>query len=232
MKKIIFQILCVAIFQGVTAQNRTTKSIVKPNLNLKETYVGKSNISDACIKDTLLVYIYFPKKLFSIQEIEKILKRENHLMEVSSQSIVQKTACTENLITNTRYLSSCWIKDQNPKAKSLVAANYNLVKGSNEDFHTIRATIDYKGLAPKTALVSVFLNKQYLENLQAGNWSVNDKTICTFSISESRWPEFVFQAGGACVRGFAVRGYAGDNSICSTVPKNVVVEFWVSKNTD
>lgn len=232
MKKIIFLILCVVSFQGVTAQNRITRSIEKPKVNLKETYIGKNNTASLLTKDTLLVNIHFPKNLFSIQQVEEILNRDNHLLEVSSQSIVPKTGCAENLITNTRYLSPCWVKNATTNIISLVATNYSLVNSSNTDYYTIQATISYNGLAPKTALVSAFLNKQYLENLQAGNWYVNDKTMCSFSISESRWEEFVFQAGGVGVRGFAVRGYAGSNSICSAVPTNFPVELWVSKNTN
>jgi len=232
MKKIIFLILCVVSFQGVTAQNRITRSIEKPKVNLKETYIGKNNTASLLTKDTLLVNIHFPKNLFRIQQVEEILNRDNHLLEVSSQSIVPKTGCTENLITNTRYLSPCWVKNVTSNAISLVATKYSLVNSTNTNYYTIQATISYNGLAPKTALVSAFLNKQYLENLQAGNWYVNDKTMCSFSISESRWEEFVFQAGGVGVRGFAVRGYAGSNSICSAVPTNFPVELWVSKNTN
>lgn len=232
MKKIIFLILCVLSFQGVTAQNRITRSIEKPKVNLKETYIGKNNTASLLTKDTLLVNIHFPKNLFSLQQVEEILNRDNHLIEVSSQSIVPKSGCTESLITNTRYISACWIKNPTNNSISLVATNYSLVNSSNTDYYTIQATISYNGLAPKTALVSAFLNKQYLENLQAGNWYVNEKTMCAFSISESRWEEFVFQAGGVGVRGFAVRGYAGSNSICSAVPSNYPVELWVSKNTN
>ena len=64
MKKIIFLILCVVSFQGVTAQNRITRSIEKPKVNLKETYIGKNNTASLLTKDTLLVNIHFPKNLF------------------------------------------------------------------------------------------------------------------------------------------------------------------------
>ena len=186
--------------------------------------------NDLKLKESVIVLVHFPKSLFTIDQINTILDSNSHLLEISAQSILQKPNCTENLITNTRSLSACWVKNTSKNAISLVATNYSLVNSSNTDYYTLQATINYNGLAPKTALVSAFVNKQYLQNLQAGNWSIMDKTTCTFSISESRWEEFVFQAGGVGVRGFAVRGYAGNNSICTAVPKNYTVEFWVSKN--
>lgn len=239
MKKTMFLVIFAAILQTSFAQIRLLKNVDKLDAK-KEVSKGGVRLSDVCKKDTLLVYVFLPKNLFTVEQVENLINRK--LIEVSSQSIVQKKGCSGTTIDN-GYLSDCWIKDPNANAPSVVAEKYTFIKNeggstpgglaTGSDYYIIAAKVNYNALAPKTALVSVFLNLYHLQTIHQGNWLVEDRTWCSFKIKDTRWAEFIFQPPGACcLRAFTTRGFAGNGSICSTIPNDTKVDFWVSFNAN
>lgn len=215
-------LILILLFQNSWSQIRLNNSTpVKQKTDLQ---ISRSHLM---LNETLKVIVYLPKSIFSKNQINTILDPYNHLIEVSSQSILQKPNCTQGAIVN-KTLSSCWIKNPDTNAKSVVAQSYTLAQDENPEYYCIETLINYNGLAPKTALVSVFLEKQFLQSLKSGLWNIDSKTICDFTIPENRWSEFVFQPN-AGTRGFAIRGIAGESSICSLPAKTTLVNFWISQ---
>ena len=166
------------------------------------------------------------KKSITKEQLNEILKPENLVIQTSSVPLTYTSECKENLIQNNFTISNCWTRNSKNTAVSAITNVYQWVENNNADFYTVEATLDYRGLAPRTSLISFFIDKRYFQSIKAGNWKVQDKTLCHLEIPENRWSEFAYQEG-AGFRGFAVRGFCGENSICSTLSKTQNVEFWI-----
>ena len=197
-------------------------------LPAKEKIVVSNNNSDLKIQESLTVLVHFPKSVFSEEQINQLLDANNHLLEISAQSIIQKKDCNEGAIKN-KSLSDCWVKTGGSNPISVLAQNYIYLNDNNPEYFTIQATVTYPNLAPKTALISVFLEGQFLQSIKSGTWDITCRTMCDFQIPMNRWSEFVFQPNAGS-RGFALRGIAGTSSICSLPKKTDTVEFWINKN--
>jgi hypothetical protein len=220
MKKIIVLYALILCFQNIFAQRDIIRNSAK-----QEKIISNVKNPNLMLQEKISVLIYFPKSAFTLDQINAISSSENHYLEVSSQSIVPKSGCTENALVN-RTFSNCWTKSTSINPIGVIAEKYTLITGKDSNYYTIEATVNYNRLAPKTALLSAFLDKSYLQTIRAGNWKVEDKTFCTFTLPESRWPEFVFSPNIG-TRGFALRGNVGADSICSSVPPTTTVELWV-----
>jgi hypothetical protein len=110
-----------------------------------------------------------------------------------------------------------------------LAQNYILLTDNNPDYYLLQATVNYPNLAPKTALISVFIEGKFLQSVKSRTWNISTQTLCDFQIPMNRWSEFVFQPN-AGKRGFAIRGFSGSNSICSLPKKTDTVTFWITNN--
>ena len=203
----------------------TVFSQVKPSDKLSKINDTKANAIKR-YSEEIKVIIYFPKKSINKEQLNEILKPENLVIQTSSVPLTYTSECKENLIQNNFTISNCWTRNSKNTAVSAITNVYQWVENNNADFYTVEATLDYRGLAPRTSLISFFIDKRYFQSIKAGNWKVQDKTLCHLEIPENRWSEFAYQEG-AGFRGFAVRGFCGENSICSTLSKTQNVEFWI-----
>ncbi len=203
----------------------TVFSQVKPSDKLSKINEIKANAIKR-YSEEIKVIIYFPKKSITKEQLNEILKPENLVIQTSSVPLAYTSECKENLIQNNFTISNCWTRNSKNTAVSAITNVYQWVENNNTDFYTVEATLDYRGLAPRTSLISFFIDKRYFQSIKAGNWKVQDKTLCHLEIPENRWSEFAYQEG-AGFRGFAVRGFCGENSICSTLSKTQNVEFWI-----
>lgn len=217
-KKILLFLVLNASFTAVFAQIRPLDKLSKPNA-VKENALKRYS-------EKIKVIIHFPKKSITKEQLNNILKPENLLIQTSSVHLASKSECKENIINNDFIISNCWTRNNKNSAISAITDVYKIVEDNNADYYTVEATLDYRGLAPRTSLISFFIDKRYFQTIKAGNWKVQDKTLCHLEIPENRWSEFAYQQG-AGFRGFAVRGFCGENSICSTLPKTQTVEFWI-----
>ena len=200
-------------------------SQVKPSDKLSKINEIKANAIKR-YSEEIKVIIYFPKKSITKEQLNEILKPENLVIQTSSVPLTYTSECKEKLIQNNFTISNCWTRNSKNTAVSAITNVYQWVENNNADFYTVEATLDYRGLAPRTSLISFFIDKRCFQSIKAGNWKVQDKTLCHLEIPENRWSEFAYQEG-AGFRGFAVRGFCGENSICSTLSKTQNVEFWI-----
>ena len=214
----------ILLFLVLNASFITVFSQVKASDKLPKLDVVKANAIKR-YSEEIKVIIYFPKKSINKEQLNEILKPENLVIQTSSVPLTYTSECKENLIQNNFTISNCWTRNSKNTAVSAITNVYQWVENNNADFYTIEATLDYRGLAPRTSLISFFIDKRYFQSIKAGNWKVQDKTLCHLEIPENRWSEFAYQEG-AGFRGFAVRGFCGENSICSTLSKTQNVEFW------
>ena len=203
----------------------TVFSQVKPSDKLSKINEIKANAIKR-YSEEIKVIIYFPKKSINKEQLNEILKPENLVIQTSSVPLTYTSECKEKLIQNNFTISNCWTRNSKNTAVSAITNVYQWVENNNADFYTVEATLDYRGLAPRTSLISFFIDKRCFQSIKAGNWKVQDKTLCHLEIPENRWSEFAYQEG-AGFRGFAVRGFCGENSICSTLSKTQNVEFWI-----
>ena len=215
----------ILLFLVLNTSFITVFSQVKPSDKLPKLDVVKANAIKR-YSEEIKVIIYFPKKSITKEQLNEILKPENYLIQTSSVPLTYTSECKENLIQNNFTISNCWTRNSKNTAVSAITNVYQWVENNNADFYTVEATLDYRGLAPRTSLISFFIDKRYFQSIKAGNWKVQDKTLCHLEIPENRWSEFAYQEG-AGFRGFAVRGFCGENSICSTLSKTQNVEFWI-----
>jgi hypothetical protein len=215
----------ILLFLVLNASFITVFSQVKASDKLPKLDVVKANAIKR-YSEEIKVIIYFPKKSITKEQLNEILKPENLVIQTSSVPLTYTSECKENLIQNNFTISNCWTRNSKNTAVSAITNVYQLVENNNADFYTVEATLDYRGLAPRTSLISFFIDKRYFQSIKAGNWKVQDKTLCHLEIPENRWSEFAYQEG-AGFRGFAVRGFCGENSICSTLSKTQNVEFWI-----
>ena len=215
----------ILLFLVLNASFITVFSQVKASDKLPKLDVVKANAIKR-YSEEIKVIIYFPKKSITKEQLNEILKPENLVIQTSSVPLTYTSECKENLIQNNFTISNCWTRNSKNTAVSAITNVYQWVENNNADFYTIEATLDYRGLAPRTSLISFFIDKRYFQSIKAGNWKVQDKTLCHLEIPENRWSEFAYQEG-AGFRGFAVRGFCGENSICSTLSKTQNVEFWI-----
>lgn len=215
----------ILLFLVLNASFITVFSQVKASDKLPKLDVVKANAIKR-YSEEIKVIIYFPKKSINKEQLNEILKPENLVIQTSSVPLTYTSECKENLIQNNFTISNCWTRNSKNTAVSAITNVYQWVENNNADFYTIEATLDYRGLAPRTSLISFFIDKRYFQSIKAGNWKVQDKTLCHLEIPENRWSEFAYQEG-AGFRGFAVRGFCGENSICSTLSKTQNVEFWI-----
>ena len=213
------------LFLVLNASFITVFSQVKPSDKLSKINEIKANAIKR-YSEEIKVIIYFPKKSITKEQLNEILKPENLVIQTSSVPLTYTSECKENLIQNNFTISNCWTRNSKNTAVSAITNVYQWVENNNADFYTVEATLDYRGLAPRTSLISFFIDKRYFQSIKAGNWKVQDKTLCHLEIPENRWSEFAYQQG-AGFRGFAVRGFCGENSICSTLSKTQNVEFWI-----
>ncbi len=216
--KILFFLALNTSFLMIDAQ-------IKPEYKLLKINTIKGN-SFKKYKEEIKVIIYFPKKSITKEQLYDILRPENSVVQTSSVPLISKSECKENIINSDFTISSCWTRNTKNSAISAITDVYQILEDDNSDFYTVEATLDYRGLAPRTSLISFFIDKRYFQSIKAGNWKVQDKTLCHLEIPENRWAEFAYQQG-AGFRGFAVRGFCGENSICSALPKTQKVEFWI-----
>ena len=215
----------ILLFLVLNTSFITVFSQVKPSDKLPKLDVVKANAIKR-YSEEIKVIIYFPKKSITKEQLNEILKPENYLIQTSSVPLTYTSECKENLIQNNFTISNCWTRNSKNTAVSAITNVYQWVENNKADFYTVEATLDYRGLAPRTSLISFFIDKRYFQSIKAGNWKVQDKTLCHLEIPENRWSEFAYQEG-AGFRGFAVRGFCGENSICSTLSKTQNVEFWI-----
>lgn len=215
----------ILLFLVLNASFITVFSQVKASDKLPKLDVVKANAIKR-YSEEIKVIIYFPKKSINKEQLNEILKPENLVIQTSSVPLTYTSECKENLIQNNFTISNCWTRNSKNTAVSAITNVYQWVENNNADFYTVEATLDYRGLAPRTSLISFFIDKRYFQSIKAGNWKVQDKTLCHLEIPENRWSEFAYQEG-AGFRGFAVRGFCGENSICSTLSKTQNVEFWI-----
>ena len=215
----------ILLFLVLNTSFITVFSQVKPSDKLPKLDVVKANAIKR-YSEEIKVIIYFPKKSITKEQLNEILKPENLVIQTSSVPLTYTSECKENLIQNNFTISNCWTRNSKNTAVSAITNVYQWVENNNADFYTVEATLDYRGLAPRTSLISFFIDKRYFQSIKAGNWKVQDKTLCYLEIPENRWSEFAYQEG-AGFRGFAVRGFCGENSICSTLSKTQNVEFWI-----
>ena len=215
----------ILLFLVLNASFITVFSQVKASDKLPKLDVIKANAIKR-YSEEIKVIIYFPKKSINKEQLNEILKPENLVIQTSSVPLTYTSECKENLIQNNFTISNCWTRNSKNTAVSAITNVYQWVENNNADFYTVEATLDYRGLAPRTSLISFFIDKRYFQSIKAGNWKVQDKTLCHLEIPENRWSEFAYQEG-AGFRGFAVRGFCGENSICSTLSKTQNVEFWI-----
>ena len=213
------------LFLVLNASFITVFSQVKPSDKLSKINEIKANAIKR-YSEEIKVIIYFPKKSITKEQLNEILKPENLVIQTSSVPLTYTSECKEKLIQNNFTISNCWTRNSKNTAVSVITNVYQWVENNNADFYTVEATLDYRGLAPRTSLISFFIDKRYFQSIKAGNWKVQDKTLCHLEIPENRWSEFAYQEG-AGFRGFAVRGFCGENSICSTLSKTQNVEFWI-----
>ena len=215
----------ILLFLVLNASFIPVFSQVKPSDKLSKINDTKANAIKR-YSEEIKVIIYFPKKSITKEQLNEILKPENLVIQTSSVPLTYTSECKENLIQNNFTISNCWTRNSKNTAVSAITNVYQWVENNNADFYTVEATLDYRGLAPRTSLISFFIDKRYFQSIKAGNWKVQDKTLCHLEIPENRWSEFAYQEG-AGFRGFAVRGFCGENSICSTLSKTQNVEFWI-----
>ena len=215
----------ILLFLVLNTSFITVFSQVKPSDKLPKLDVVKANAIKR-YSEEIKVIIYFPKKSITKEQLNEILKPENLVIQTSSVPLTYTSECKENLIQNNFTISNCWTRNSKNTAVAAITNVYQWVENNNADFYTVEATLDYRGLAPRTSLISFFIDKRYFQSIKAGNWKVQDKTLCHLEIPENRWSEFAYQEG-AGFRGFAVRGFCGENSICSTLSKTQNVEFWI-----
>ena len=215
----------ILLFLVLNASFITVFSQVKASDKLPKLDVVKANAIKR-YSEEIKVIIYFPKKSITKEQLNETLKPENYLIQTSSVPLTYTSECKENLIQNNFTISNCLTRNSKNTAVSAITNVYQWVENNNADFYTVEATLDYRGLAPRTSLISFFIDKRYFQSIKAGNWKVQDKTLCHLEIPENRWSEFAYQEG-AGFRGFAVRGFCGENSICSTLSKTQNVEFWI-----
>lgn len=194
----------------------------------KEKIISTNSFSDSKLKESVTVLVHLPKSLFSQSQIISLLNANNHLFEISAQSIIQKKECNESVLKN-KSLSDCWIRSTSTNPISVLAQNYILLTDNNPEYYLLQATVSYPNLAPKTALISVFVESKFLQSVKSGTWNISTQTLCDFQIPMNRWSEFVFQPN-AGTRGFAIRGFSGSNSICSLPKKTDTVAFWITNN--
>lgn len=215
----------ILLFLVLNASFITVFSQVKASDKLPKLDVVKANAIKR-YSEEIKVIIYFPKKSITKEQLNEILKPENLVIQTSSVPLTYTSECKENLIQNNFTISNCWTRNSKNTAVSAITNVYQWVENNNADFYTVEATLDYRGLAPRTSLISFFIDKRHFQSIKSGNWKVQDKTLCHLEIPENRWSEFAYQEG-AGFRGFAVRGFCGENSICSTLSKTQNVEFWI-----
>lgn len=182
--------------------------------------------SNSTITDVVKVSIHFPKKAITREQLIDLIRPENSALQTSSVPLTAQSNCTANVIDSGNLLSNCWTRNTKSIAKSAITSVYKLLENNDPEYYTIETTLDYRGLAPRTSLISFWLDRNYFQRIKAGNWKITDKTLCRVDVPENRWAEFAYQPG-AGYRGFAVRGYCGDTSICSTLSKTESVDFWV-----